>query len=180
MTKHFFGVLAFIFFATVPAFAELVLYANAEFNVESAKNFVLDGIKYKINPETYIDKMFDRNNGWHKENLKNGKTQLEDRTLAYFSDSTYGVLYHDEMNYTYYYDSNGLLIYVDQKDGKGTTYPHRFYKYKANGELVNMGVRVSKDECYIYSTDEKMIAHWIGENAYDAKNQIIMQRKWSN
>lgn len=160
--------------------AEPVLYADVEFNVKSAREYVTDGIKYRINPQKYEDKLYDKENRWNKSNLEQGKTNLPDRTLAYFSDSSYGVVYHDEMNYTYYYDTNGLLIYVDQKEGSGTTYPHRFYKYKANGTLENMGVRVSKSECYIYTPDEKLIAHWIGQNAYDENNRVIMQRQYGN
>ena len=48
-----------------------------------------------------------------------------------------------------------------------------------NSEFLALKLRVSKGETYIYSPDEKLIAHWVGANAYNEKNNLIMKRRYS-
>lgn len=43
-----------------------------------------------------------------------------------------------------------------------------------------MGLRVSKGETFLYSPNGKLIAHWLGQYAYDEKGNIIMSRKYSD
>ena len=159
-----------------PVFADTMLYGSAEYNVNSAREQVADGVAYKINKNIFQSKLYDYDNKTNLQNIINGNLELKDRTLAFFSDSTYGILYKDEPYSVYYYDADGFLIYVDQKSS--LNYPYNFYKYDTTGTLINMGVRVSKAETYIYSPDEKLIAHWVGNNAYDEKNNIIMKRRY--
>lgn len=167
----------FVVLGSSCAFADDVFYGSAEYNVNSARERVVDGIAYRINKDTFKDKIYDYENQANLQNIINGNLELKDRTLAFFSDSTYGILYKDDPYYVYYYDANGYLINVDKKDG--LKYPYNFYKYSTTGELINMGVRVSKGETYIYSPDEKLIAHWVGANAYNEKNNLIMKRRYS-
>jgi len=166
----------FILFNPVYALADNLLFGSAEYNVNSAREQVADGIAYKINKNIFQSKIYDYDNKSNLENIIKGNLELKDRTLAFFSDSTYGILYKDEPYSVYYYDANGFLIYIDQKSS--LNYPYNFYKYDTTGNLINMGVRVSKEETYIYSPDEKLIAHWVGNNAYDEKNNIIMKRRY--
>ena len=156
--------------------AETLLFGSAEYNVSSAREQVADGIAYKINKKIFHSKLYDYDNKSNLQNIIKGNLELKDRTLAFFSDSTYGVLYKDEPYSVYYYDADGFLIYIDQKSS--LNYPYNFYKYDTTGNLINMGVRVSKEETYIYSPDEKLIAHWVGNNAYDENNNVIMKRRY--
>lgn len=178
MNIRLFWLICFIgvFFNPVFALADTVLYGSAEYNVNSAREQVTDGVTYKINKKIFQSKLYDYDNTSNLQNIINGNLELKDRTLAFFSNSTYGVLYKDEPYSVYYYDADGFLIYIDQKSS--LNYPYNFYKYDTTGNLVNMGVRVSKNETYIYSPNEKLIAHWVGNNAYDEKNNIIMKRKY--
>ena len=41
-----------------------------------------------------------------------------------------------------------------------------------------MGLRVSKEETFIYNPQGKLIAHWLGTNAYDEGGNVIMTRKY--
>ena len=159
------------------ALADDVFYGSAEYNVDSAREKVVYGIAYRINKATFQDRFYDLESKSNLQNIINGNLELKDRTLAFFSDSTYGILYKDDPYYVYYYDADGFLINVDKKDG--LNYPYNFYKYSTSGELINMGVRVSKGETYIYSPDEKLIAHWVGANAYNEQNKLIMKRRYS-
>jgi len=111
--------------------------------------------------------------------LLNGKTELTDRNLALFSDGSYGVEYKnlDTPHFIRYYDKDGKLMNIEVKEG--VDYPYKTYKYDTNGTLVNMTYRKSKSETFIYTPGGKLIAHWVGPNAYDQAGNVIMTRKYS-
>lgn len=159
----------------LPACSDEILYGGTEYNVNSARENISQGIVDKINPETFKSSLYDLNNQENLQNILNGNLFLKDRTLAFFSDSSYGVRYLNDPYNVYYYGADGFLIYIDKNSG--LDYPYKSYKYSPTGELVNMGLRVSKGETYIYSPTKKLIAHWIDNNAYDENNNIIMKRK---
>lgn len=165
-------------FWALPAYCETVFYGNAEYTVDSAREAVIKDVIFKINPKIFSDKIYDLENEKNLQNILDGNFSQKDRTLAFFSDSSYGVMFSDNPYYVYYYNPEGFLIYIDQKSS--LEYPYNFYKYSAAGELVNMGLRVSKEETYIYSPSKKLIAHWVGNNAYDQNNNIIMKRAYSD
>lgn len=132
----------------------------------------------KLNPFFTAQHITDKNN---TENLKyflRGNVELKDRTLAFFSDSTYAVMYNEDKCHVWYYTNSGKLIYTEVKDG--LNYPYKSYKFNTAGKLINMGLRVSKGETFIYSPNGKLIAHWLGQYAYDEKGNIIMSRKYSD
>ena len=127
----------------IPANAE-VLQGGVAYDENSARNEVMDGISYTIDSSYINGYAYD---GEHDQNvgfMLNGMTELKDRTLAYFSDNTYAVLKKAEPRIVRYYDSNGILTYVEKKSG--TSYPYKTYKYNTSGKLVNMTLRVSKAE----------------------------------
>lgn len=101
---------------------------------------------------------------------------LKNRVLAFFSDTTYGVMYNAIPLYVWYYSKDGTLIYMEKKDT--TEYPYKSYKYTPTGLLMNMTLRVSKEEAFIFTPAGKLVAHWIGPNAYDEDNNVIMTREF--
>ena len=114
----------------------------------------------------------------HKENyskLLKGETDLKDRTLGLFSDGSYAINYKNSPKYVWYYDKNGELINTEQKTS--LQYPYKTYKYTPDGELVNMTLRVSKTETFIFSPLGELLGHWVGQNCYDEKGNIVMTRK---
>ena len=92
------------------ALADDIFYGSAEYNVDSAREKVVDGIAYRINKDSFKDRYYDLENQSNLQNIINGNLELKDRTLAFFSDSTYGILYKDDPYCVYYYDANGFLI----------------------------------------------------------------------
>ena len=153
-----------------------VLQGGISYDVNSARNELLDGINYTIDSK-YInnficDTEYNQNIGY----ILQGLTELKDRTLAYFSDNTYAVYKHSDPYHVYYYNKDGILNYVEKKDG--LNYPYKTYKYDTNKKLVNMSMRVSKAETFIYSKDGKLLAHWLKDKAYDEKGNVIMKRKY--
>ncbi len=135
-------------------------------NRPSSADFILYG-------NNYIDAKRDEN----ISALLKGVTKLNDRTLAQFSDDTYGIIYNNDPKHVWYYNNDGTLIYAEEK--ASLKYPYRTYKYTPNGELVNMTMRVSESETFIFDTLGKLLGHWVGQNCYDESGNIVMTRKIS-
>ncbi len=121
--------------------------------------------------------LYDYQNGENLRYLLLGKTDLIDRTLAYFSDNTYAVMKHSDRYHVYYYSKDGILLYLEENDG--LQYPYKSFKYNSSNQLVNKTLRVSKEESYIYSPAGTLIAHWKGSNAYDKSGKVIMSRHYN-
>ena len=85
-------------------------------------------------------------------------------------------MYKENESRVWYYSQNGKLTHYEIKDG--LEYPYKTYKYNTYGELVNMGLRVSKAETFIFSPNGRLIAHWIKSNGYDETGRLIMRRKY--
>lgn len=117
----------------------------------------------------------DINNYENQSMLLKGITDLKDRTLAKFSDGSYGIIYKAEPNFVLYYSSGGILTHKEVKTS--LEYPYKTYKYKINGQLENMTYRVSEGETYIYSPNGKLLAHWVGNYCYDKAGSLIMTRQ---
>ena len=175
MKKGFFLVLILIFFAQV-SLADMVLYGEAEYNVETALVEVRKNQQNKISPFVIKPHLLDVNRKENLTALLNGKVELKDRELALFSVGTYGVVYKNDPYHAYYYSNLGILEYVDVRSSKD--YPYKSYQYDVSGNLVNMGLRISKRETYIYSPNGRLIAHWVGANGYDESGQIVMTRQF--
>lgn len=173
MKKYLLIVLILIFGITVHA---EVLQGGVTYDVNSARNELLDGINYTIDSKYINGFIYDGEHSQNVDYILQGLTELKDRTLAYFSDGTYAVYKHNDPYHVYYYSGNGALNYVEEKDG--LNYPYKTYKYDTSKKLVNMSMRVSKAETFIYSKDGKLLAHWLKDKAYDESGNVIMKRKY--
>lgn len=159
----------------LPSNAE-VLEGGVSFDVNSAREELLKYSDNKID-KTLAESFY--RDYYYKENQAyklSANTTLKNRVLAFFSDTTYGVMYNAIPLYVWYYSKDGNLIYMEKKDS--TEYPYKAYKYTPSGLLMNMSLRVSKEETFVYTPAGKLIAHWIGANAYDEDNNIIMTREY--
>lgn len=158
----------------LPAYGE-VLTGGVKYSVQDAKielqNNRPAAIDYFLTQNNFIDKN-------HKENysaLLKGSTKLNDRILAIFSDGSYAVNYTNDLKHVWYYDKDGSLINAEERTS--LEYPYGSYKYSPDGELINMSMRVSKEETFIFSPLGELLGHWIGENCYDENGNIVMTRK---
>lgn len=158
-----------------PAFAE-VLQGGVSYDVNSAREELLRFSDKKIDKTLvqsfYRDYYYNENQTYKLSANKNPAN----RVLAFFSDTTYGVMYNAIPLYVWYYSKDGTLIYMEKKDS--TEYPYKTYKYTPSGLLMNMSLRVSKEEAFVFTPAGKLIAHWIGSNAYDEENNVIMTREY--
>lgn len=165
-----------IIFFVLPVQAQTMLTGKIDYTVDSAREELLKNPVKKLNPELVKANLNDKNYLENKTYSLKGKAELKDRTLAFFSDSTYAVMYNNDKYHVWYYSNYGKLIFAEEKDK--LVYPYKSYKYTPSGRLVNMGLRVSKDETFIYNSSGKLIAHWLKDKAYDEKGSVIMTRKY--
>ena len=170
-----FILISLILFLSFPAGA-VTLEGGVKFDINTARRTLMETPDRKIDSNLvqthFIDKYYSENTKY----LYQGKAELKDRVLAFFSDKTYAVMYNDNPLYVWYYSSYGNLIYAEKKNR--SEYPYKTYKYTPDGRLVNMSLRVSKGETFIYTPDGTLLAHWVGANAFDENGNIIMTRKY--
>lgn len=172
-----FLLILFIFTALIlPAQAEMLLTGEVEYTTDSARSELINSRPQKPDEKFVSIYLKDENYNENISALLKGSVELKDRTLAMFSDNSYAVMYHNDKLHVFYYAPNGDLTHYEIKDG--IEYPYKSYKYDVEGKLVNMGLRVSKAETYIFSPNGKLIAHWVKENGYDENGQVIMRRKY--
>lgn len=152
-----------------------VLEGEIKYSVNDAK------IELQHNRPSTADYLLTKNNFYDSEYNKNysallkGKTNLNDKILALFSDGTYAINYKNDLKHVWYYDKNGALINIEVRTS--LDFPYGSYKYDPDGELVNMSLKVSKDETFIFSPLGQLLGHWIGEKCYDENGIVIMTRK---
>ncbi len=176
MLKKFILII-FLFIFLLPAQSQTTLTGEVTYNVDSARQELLQNPVKKLDSKLVSQNLYDKQ---HRENLKyflQGNVELKDRTLAFFSDGSYAVMYHNDKYHVWYYSNDGILTNTEEKNQ--LEYPYKSYKYSIDGKLINMGLRVSEQETFIYTPSGKLIAHWLGENAYDSNGNIIMKRKYA-
>ncbi len=156
--------------------ADEVLTGGVEYTTDSAREELLHKEPVKPDGLTVLVNIADENYKENKTLLLKGQAEIKDRVLAEFSDNSYAVMYHENPLYVWYYSPEGILTHIEIKDG--TNYPYKSYKYDTEGNLVNMGLRVSKEETFIFDKSGKLIAHWLKDKGYDETGKVIMKRHY--
>ncbi len=160
----------------LPVRAEMLLTGKAEYTASEARKELQNTNPEKPDRKIVRARITDKEFEYNKSLLLKGKAELKDRTLALFSDNSYAVMYKNEPEYVWYYARNGTLTHYEIKDG--AAYPYKTFKYDLSGAMVNMSLRVSKAETFIFSPDGRLIAHWFKSNGYDETGRLIMRRKY--
>ena len=155
-----------------------IITGEIEYNTDLAREETFSKPIEKISFDRIRNHFYDSNNIENLNCLLQGKTELKDRKIAKFSDGSYGIQYYDDPMYSWYYSTNGKLINFTQKDS--LDYPCRITKYKPDGTIANTGYRVSERESFLFASNGKLLAHWLGNNCFDEQNNIIMTRKIMN
>ncbi|MBR6126375.1 hypothetical protein IKQ21_01685 [bacterium] len=161
-------------FAFIPVQA-VVVTGGVEYNQERAAEEVFRTPPKTINFNFISSHFVDINYSDNISALKAGIKALKDRRVGSFSDGTYGVIYYDDPLFSWYYSSNGRLVNFTERSS--SDYPCKITKYKPDGTVANTGLKVSENESYIFSSQGKLLAHWVGNFCYDEENNVIMTRK---
>ena len=167
--------LLIIFVFTGCAAQSVTLSGGVSYTVNEARQIAFDGVPKKIDMSKYKEYFVDKNYEKNQELLDRGKTRYRDRELTKFSDGSYGILYKTNKSRAYYYDKKGLLTGIDFiENGE---YPKRSLKYIKNGELDSICIFVSGDEQFLFEITGELGAHWIGNNCYNEKGELIKTRR---
>lgn len=175
MKRFYTFIFLFIIMFSAHVQAEIIS-GGVSYDANSAREELLDGISYTTD-STYINNAFyDKDYEQNFAYILKGITNLKDRKLAYFSDGSYAVLNYSDMKHVYYYASSGILMYIENRSGN--VFPYKCYKYNTQRKLINMSLRVSESETFIYNPAGELIAHWVKDKAYDKDGNVIMKRKY--
>ena len=158
------------------SYADEVLTGGVKYTTDIAREELLQKTPLKPDGLSVLTNIADENYKENKTLLLKGQAEIKDRVLAEFSDNSYAVMYHENPLYVWYYSPEGILTHIEIKDG--TNYPYKSYKYDTEGNLVNMGLRVSKEETFIFDKSGKLIAHWLKDKGYDETGKVIMKRHY--
>jgi len=154
----------------------MLLTGEVKYSANSARNELINEKPKQINLSLPLIQLEDENYTENISTLLKGKVYLKDRILAKFSDNSYAVMYTNDPLNVRYYSPYGDLTHFEIKSG--TTYPYKAYKYDINKNLVNMSLRVSEAETFIFTPSGKLIAHWLKDKGYDERGNIIMTREY--
>ena len=172
MKKLFFIFLIFCF--SVSLCNAKIITGEIEYNAESAREEVFSKTPNPINFEKIRVNLIDSKRFDNLNAIYEGKRELEGRKLAHFSDGSYGVYYYDDPEYSWFYSPQGRLISFTRKEN--VTFPSKVIRYKPDGSISNLGLKISENESFVYSTDGKLLGHWIGNLCYDEFNNVVMKR----
>ena len=148
---------------------------GVEYNEEIAQKEVFSTPLIPISENIINSHLVDSQCKLHISLQKEKKKDFFNRQVALFSDNTYGIIYKDDPLYSWYYDFNGKLISFTKKSSE--EFPAKFTKYGKNGYVINTGIKISKQESYVFSPNGKLIAHWKGNLCFDGNGNVIMIRK---
>lgn len=151
-----------------------IITGGVEISVQEAQSQVIETIPTSFDFNVIRNNFVDSNRVENLTKLLQGYTEEKDRTLGYFSDGSYAVNYKNNPKQVFYYNNHGILTHTEIRTG--LNYPYKTYKYSTNGELVNMGLRISEDETFIFDKNGNMLAHWLSNNCFDENQNIIMTR----
>lgn len=166
---------AIFMFIFLPCNNAAILTGEIKYDTNLAKNEILSEKPLLPSHQLLKAHIIDTNISNNKSEILKGNTELKDRTLAKFSDGSYGIIYKNNPYNVFYYNTNGYLTHIEIKNS--LEYPYKTYKYDTFKNLVNMTLRTSEDETYIFEPSGNLIAHWIGGNCYDENDTLIMTRK---
>lgn len=161
--------------STITATYSFTLEGGVSFTVESARIEAFNGIKYKIDINNHKQYFTDQNFQENKRLIDKKKFKTRDRLLTVFSsDGAYAITYKSNKNISYYYDISGRLKYVDYKLNE--TYPIKYIIYNIKGDLDSVVLDVGHNEQFMFDINKKLGAHWIGNNCYNEKGELIDTR----
>ncbi|RAI14948.1 MAG: hypothetical protein DKM22_05535 [Candidatus Melainabacteria bacterium] len=161
MKKFLLSILCLVMFVSLGYCT--TLDGGVKFNVQSAREYVFDGVpKFKLDAQTpyyfkkgsNIDKVIYTYNNYN---------QIIGITVRY----------KHIPDKAYIYDEDKSLIYVDIYDKDTNLYPHRGYRYNLQGKLILTSLSITKDEHYRFDYMGNLLAHSKNGIIYDENGRQI-------
>ena len=151
------------------------LRGSVSYTVADAKRDAFKGVSKKININKYGKVLKDPFYEENKMLLKLGKNEADNRYIIGFSSGSYAYAYKKAMTVAYYYTDEGDLENIGISSSPD--YPKRTIKYDIKGILSDVAIELSDKEQFVFDADKKLIGHWIKNNCYNEKGELIMTRE---
>lgn len=142
-------------------FAETILQGGISYTVSQAREHSFKNLKAHIPAQTF------------KKYKKYKKFLNLFNDITVFSDGSFAVD-DKKNNICYYYSKDKTLQFVEII--LNTSLPRKSVKYDINGNLYSIVLDIGKNEQFIFDASKKLVAHWIGENGYNEKGELIFTR----
>ena len=160
----------------------ILLLALCHFLVAPSKATELQvgGVSYDVNSARQYVQKGQRDNVEITGPFQLKESNVEKVVYSYNNDGEViasTVQYINDNQNAYIYDRNRTLVYVEKYDRPVHIYPHRGYRYRLDGTLDLTSLTVSKNECFRFSPDGKLIAHSLNGTIYDENGNIIGKAK---
>ncbi len=157
-----------------PALAH-TLKAGVVYTVQTVRCLAFEGVKKTIDISKYATYLKDSDFEDNKRAVIRKKFNFRDKKIQVFSDGSYSVLLKKDPNPYFIYNSDGKLevIVFCVKTG---SYPKKSLSYDVKGNFRSVAYEINKQEQYVFDTNKKLIAHWIGHNCYNENGILIMTR----
>ena len=151
------------------------LIGGIVYNVENARKLSFENTRMSINMDKYSKYMKDKNYCKNRKLLLKEKFNISYTDLTKFSDGGYSIRYKKLVNPCFYYDKNGKLVSMGFM--YGDVYPKKYIMYDAKGHLDSVSLVISANEQYMFDKNKEMQFHWIKENCYNKKGELVKMRK---
>ena len=165
-------ILFLVVFLTLPVYA-YTLKGGVTYTVESARKEAFADVKYSISSRIIKNNKFDPNYEENKKLIQQGIVETNDRYIAYFAKGGYEIVYKNNLFIEYYYDQNGILEHLEERECH--SFPMRSVKYDTKGNLIRIVLSVSRDDVYIFFPNGQLESHWLNNKEYDLNGNVINQ-----
>ena len=147
------------------------LTGGISYTVDEIRKIAFQDVSSKIDINEYKKYFVFEENTEKKSGLL--KIFLPYRINTRFSDNSYAVIYKNNSERVYYYDSTGHLEKIDFLTKDKT----KWVMYDNKGNLVGVYVVISYDEQYVFDNQGNFISRWKGKNCYNEKGELTKTRK---
>ena len=153
--------------------AAKTLKAGVSYSVNELRTIAFENVDKKINMDKYSKYLT------YKEFCKNNPSLLIPKkfkfNLTYYSNGTYSVRSKIDSHNVFYYDTNGNLLKIDIYINNGKL--DKRISYDRNGNLDAIALDITNSEQLLFDKEKKLVAHWIGNNCYNEKGELVMTRE---
>ena len=153
-------IIFYLVLSTVPIYST-TLEGGVSYTVSQARKIVFQNTPTQIPVELF------------QNYKKYSKIRTLFKEITFFSDGDFSV--NDKKNKRcFYYSPNGDLKIIQITIKK--TYPQILGRYDSNGNLDSVALDLGNNEQFLFDSQKKLYAHWIGKNGYDENGELFGTR----
>ena len=150
------------------------LKGEVKYTVKQAREEAFSNVEYTLPQSIIKANLTDPNYKENKKAIKLGTTELKDRSIGYFSDGSYAIIYKNNKYIVYYYKENGELDSIEKRES--LIAPTKSFDYNVEGKLESITLILSPTDVYIFNLKGELERHWVGDKCYDKNGKVTVIR----